>query len=68
MNCVSNIRFESQKLVFNRDNKKVAVKRMDHIFEDMIDVKRVYREMHILRYLVSLLMYIFWLPYFTRTV
>ena len=29
---------------------KVAVKRMSNIFDDEIDAKRAYREMHILRY------------------
>ena len=32
-------------------SKKVAIKRMDQIFDDPTDAKRAYREMHILRHL-----------------
>ena len=32
-----------------RTSRKVAVKRMQSIFDEITDAKRVYREMHILR-------------------
>lgn len=37
-------------LSFDRTtDEKVAIKRMTNIFDDQIDAKRAYREMHILR-------------------
>lgn len=35
---------------FRKTDSRVAVKRMSNIFDDQIDAKRAYREMHILRF------------------
>ena len=40
---------EVAEAIDSRTTRKVAVKRMQSIFDEITDAKRVYREMHILR-------------------
>ena len=42
--------FQLFEYINRKTQRKVAVKRMANIFDDQVDAKRAYREMHILRY------------------